>query len=114
MSCVRRLLLTSLFPALLLHGESGVGVGGRQPSVSPRGLPRIEMTPRPGTAPSWAPWKRLAFPAVGRALWEGALSDFPSRSHDTCYHFAGLRTTGRQGPAGCAPFTECQSAGGSR
>ena len=36
--------------------------------MSPRGLPRTEVTPRQGTAPCWAPWKRLAFPGVGRAL----------------------------------------------
>lgn len=42
MSCVRRLLLTSLFPALLLHGESG---GARSRGhltgpLEPRGPPR--------------------------------------------------------------------------
>ena len=37
MSCVRRLLLTSLFPALLLHGESGGGGGGDGSRECPRG-----------------------------------------------------------------------------
>lgn len=51
MSCVRRLLLTSLFPALLLHGESEEGGWGREPRVYRRRLRRTEVTPRPGTTP---------------------------------------------------------------
>ena len=46
MSCVRRLLLTSLFPALLLHGESG-GAGTRVDTPEPRG-PRGRAQPPPG------------------------------------------------------------------
>lgn len=56
MSCLCRLLLTYLFPALLLHGESRGG-GGRWRWLSTRrsrrvGAPRAAETSRRGQSPS--------------------------------------------------------------
>ena len=86
-------------------GTGAEGVPAETPQN--RGDPTARHNPSPGR-PGRGSSSRAS---VALSLEGRALTDFLSRSHDTCVHFAGLRTTGRQGPAGCAPFTECQSAG---